>query len=182
MTIMGIDDSFLHKILKDQTRRNILHSLSKGPLTYMELMKLVKVKNTGKFNYHLKTLGNLIEKTEDGRYKLAERGQLAIQLLEKFPEKSNETKLSLVGEKNNTPHFSIFNPNRKKIGILAGGVAGGFCGAGAVLTFLSLFYWLSFFSNSDVNISSAIGFVISGPILLIIGFIIYKKAPPKLAK
>ena len=108
-------------------------------------------------------------------------GSLLFRLLEKFPENANEIKLSLVG-KNNTPHFSIFNANRKKIGILVGGVAGGFCGAGAVLTFLSLFYWLSFFSNSDVNISSAIGFVISGPILLIIGLIIYKKAPPKLAK
>ena len=45
----------------------------------MELMKLVKVKIQAN-SIHLKTLGNLIEKTEDGRYKLAERGQLAIQV------------------------------------------------------------------------------------------------------
>jgi DNA-binding transcriptional ArsR family regulator len=85
---MGIDYSFIHKILKDSTRRDILRYLNDEPLTYVELMKLSKVTNTGRFNYHLKVLGGLIEKMADGRYRLTERGQLAVQLLEKFPEKN----------------------------------------------------------------------------------------------
>ena len=57
----------------------------------MELMNQVKVTNTGRFNYHLKVLGDLIEKMSDGRYKLTERGQIAVQLLERFPQKSVRT-------------------------------------------------------------------------------------------
>jgi DNA-binding transcriptional ArsR family regulator len=86
---MGIDYSLLHKILKDPTRRNILMRLHEsGPTTYMELMALTKVSNTGRFNYHLKVLGDLIEKTGDGKYQLTERGQLSVQLLGEVPEKN----------------------------------------------------------------------------------------------
>ena len=53
-------------------------------------MNLTQVTNTGRFNYHLKALGDLIEKLDDGRYRLTERGQIAVQLLEKFPEKPAE--------------------------------------------------------------------------------------------
>jgi len=59
----------------------------KGPLLYMELMVLSKVTNTGRLNYHLKVMGGLIRKQEDGRYILTERGYLAVQLLNEFPEK-----------------------------------------------------------------------------------------------
>jgi len=88
-----MDLASLHKILKDPTRRNlVLHLNRRGQLAYMELMNLLEITNTGKFNYHLKILGNLIEKGEDGKYRLTERGQLASQLLQKFPEKTMETK------------------------------------------------------------------------------------------
>jgi len=90
---MDMDLAYLHKILKDPTRRNIvLHLNRRGQLAYMELMNLLEITNTGKFNYHLKVLGNLIEKGEDGKYSLTERGQLAFQLLQKFPEKPPEAK------------------------------------------------------------------------------------------
>jgi len=90
---MDMDLASLHKILKDPTRRNIvLHLSRRGQLAYMELMNLLEIANTGKFNYHLKVLGNLIEKGEDGKYRLTERGQLASQLLQKFPEKPMEAK------------------------------------------------------------------------------------------
>jgi len=90
---MDMDLASLHKILKDPTRRNIvLHLSRRGQLAYMELMNLLEITNTGKFNYHLKVLGNLIEKGEDGKYRLTERGQLAFQLLQKFPEKPMEAK------------------------------------------------------------------------------------------
>jgi len=104
---MGIDHSFLHKTLKDPTRRDILHYLnSKEPLTYKELMTLSKVTNTGRFNYHLKALGDLIEKMNDGRYRLTERGRLAVQLLENVPEKTNKAGQTATGEVAAVARFS----------------------------------------------------------------------------
>lgn len=85
---MGLDYSFLHKTLKDPTRRDILRQLENGSLTYVELMNRAKITNTGRFNYHLKVLADLIEKTDDGLYRLTDRGHLALQLLDKFPEKT----------------------------------------------------------------------------------------------
>jgi len=90
---MNVDLASLHKILKDPTRRKIVqHLSSKDQLTYMELMNLLEITNTGKFNYHLKILADLIQKEDDGRYSLTERGQLASQLLQKFPEKTVEAR------------------------------------------------------------------------------------------
>ena len=58
---MNVDLASLHKILKDETRRRIVQHLnSKGQLTYMELMNLLEITNTGKFNYHLKILADLV--------------------------------------------------------------------------------------------------------------------------
>ncbi len=85
---MGLDYSFLHKTLKDPTRRDILRQLEDGPLTYVELMNRARITNTGRFNYHLKVFADLVEKTDDGLYRLTDRGQLALQLLDKFPEKT----------------------------------------------------------------------------------------------
>ncbi len=90
---MKVELSGLHKILKDPTRREILKLLNdKGPLPYGELMVLAKVTNTGRFNYHLKVLGDLIEKLSDGRYSLTERGRLAVQMLDDFPERAVQTR------------------------------------------------------------------------------------------
>ena len=86
---MTVEFSELHKILKDPTRKDILKCLNeKAPLTYVELMDLAKVTNTGRFNYHLKILGELIEKQADGRYGLTDRGRLAVRLIDEFPEKT----------------------------------------------------------------------------------------------
>ncbi len=81
--------SALHKILKDPTRREIIKCLNdKGPLPYVELMEFAKVTNTGRSNYHLKVLSGLIEKLDDGSYTLTERGRLAVQMLDEFPERT----------------------------------------------------------------------------------------------
>ena len=77
----------LHKILKDETRRKIIFLLSeKEPLSYTELMNELGFVSTGMLNYHLKILGDLLTKTEDGQYKLTEKGTLASRLLQEFPE------------------------------------------------------------------------------------------------
>ena len=86
---MDVDFESLHRILKHSIRRRIvLELLEKHELSYMDLMNLTEVENTGKLNYHLKILGDLIVKNENGKYRLTEKGHLASQLLLKFPEKT----------------------------------------------------------------------------------------------
>ncbi len=58
----GIDS--LHKILKDPTRRKAILLLNDGSLTYTELMDKLDIISTGTLNYHLKVLGDLVEKDE----------------------------------------------------------------------------------------------------------------------
>jgi hypothetical protein len=46
---------------------------------------LLQIGHTGKLNYHLKVLGDLLVKDEHtGRYSLGEKGKLAVELLSKF--------------------------------------------------------------------------------------------------
>lgn len=83
-----VDWSSLHKVLSETTRRNILELLAeKEALGYTEIMALLQITNTGRLNYHLKALGGLISKDDQGRYHLSERGQLAVNLLHTFPER-----------------------------------------------------------------------------------------------
>jgi hypothetical protein len=82
---MGIDFESVQDVLKHPIRRQIILSLNANPnLSYMDLMNIVETKNTGKFNYHLKVLADLIEKDANGRYMLTEKGRLAAQFLETF--------------------------------------------------------------------------------------------------
>jgi predicted transcriptional regulator len=77
----------LHKVLKDQTRRNIILLLnSKTALTYTELMEEMGFTTTGLLNYHLKALGDLVAKNEAGQYVLSEKGKVASRLLMEFSE------------------------------------------------------------------------------------------------
>jgi predicted transcriptional regulator len=85
---LDVDFESLIDVLKHPVRRKIILALfERGNLSYVDLMNFVGVSNTGKFNYHLKILGDLIEKDQNGRYILTEKGQIAAQLLQKFPEK-----------------------------------------------------------------------------------------------
>lgn len=84
---MTSDLTSLHKILKDETRRKIISLLDeKGSLGYTDLMNTVGVASTGTLNYHLKILGDLLEKNEAGQYGLSEKGKVASRLLVEFPE------------------------------------------------------------------------------------------------
>lgn len=56
----------------------------------MDLMGAVAASNTGKFNYHLKILADLIQKDSVGKYLLTEKGQLAAQFLLTFKERGIE--------------------------------------------------------------------------------------------
>ena len=80
----------LHKILKDETRRQIVLLLNEqGSLTYTELLDRLEVVSTGLLNYHLKVLGDLLTKNGEEKYVLTEKGKLASRLLLEFSENTN---------------------------------------------------------------------------------------------
>jgi hypothetical protein len=83
--------SNLHKILKDGTRVRILEILeNKTSLSYSDLLSQSGITNTGRLNYHLKVLGDLISKDgETGLYSLSEKGRLANEFLQKLNATSN---------------------------------------------------------------------------------------------
>jgi hypothetical protein len=83
---MSVDISQLHNVLRDSTRAKILELLNeRTSLSYVELQELLQIGHTGKLNYHLKVLGDLLVKDErTGRYSLGEKGTLAVALLSKF--------------------------------------------------------------------------------------------------
>lgn len=82
---MSVDISQIHGILKDKTRAHILELLAqKGSASYGEFMSLLEMTHTGNLNYHLKVLGDLLQKGEDGSYSLSEKGKVAFELLGKF--------------------------------------------------------------------------------------------------
>jgi hypothetical protein len=86
---VNVDLESLHKILKHLLRRKIVLALhEKQELSYIDLMSMLEIENTGKFNYHLKILGDLIKKNSNGKYCLTDKGELTFQLLSKFPEKT----------------------------------------------------------------------------------------------
>ena len=88
---MGSGIASLHKILKDETRRKTVLLLNeKGNLSYTELMDGLGIVSTGLLNYHLKVLGDLLTKNEEGQYMLTEKGKLASRLLLEFPEENGQ--------------------------------------------------------------------------------------------
>jgi len=97
---MSVDISRLHDVLRDRTRARILELLEeRGSLSYVEMQNFLQIAHTGKLNYHLKVLGDLVVKdSQSGRYSLAEKGKIAVQLLSKFQTATyvSETKRALV--------------------------------------------------------------------------------------
>lgn len=71
----------------------------KGSLSYTEIMNSLEINNTGRINYHLKILDNLVEKNELGYYALTEKGRLALRLLQEFPEEQHEQKMESLRRK-----------------------------------------------------------------------------------
>jgi hypothetical protein len=88
---MSVDIESFQKVLNHPIRRKVILTLRQsGSLSYMDLMGTVAASNTGKFNYHLKILADLIQKDSNGKYLLTEKGQLAAQFLLTFKEKGIE--------------------------------------------------------------------------------------------
>jgi hypothetical protein len=88
---VSVDIDSFQKVLNHPIRRKVILTLKQsGSLSYMDLMGTVEASNTGKFNYHLKILADLIQKDSNGKYLLTEKGQLAAQFLLTFKEKGIE--------------------------------------------------------------------------------------------
>jgi DNA-binding transcriptional ArsR family regulator len=87
----------LNKTLKDETRRKIILILTqKESLSYSELLEKLGIGSTGTLNYHLKVLGDLLEKNDSGLYRLSEKGKLASRFLTEFPEQDSALKAKRV--------------------------------------------------------------------------------------
>ncbi|MGD6850677.1 MAG: DUF7347 domain-containing protein [Candidatus Bathyarchaeia archaeon] len=87
---MSSDLSNLYKILKDPNRQTIIGILeTKGAASYTELLETSETGSTGLLNYHLKVLGDLIEKNGDGQYRLTEKGKVASSVLHNFPPQAD---------------------------------------------------------------------------------------------
>jgi hypothetical protein len=83
-----------HRILKDEHRRRIIALLNEsGSLSYTDLLNSLAINNTGKLNYHLKILNGLVNKGDDGRYSLTEKGKLAVRLLDEFKETKSQSQI-----------------------------------------------------------------------------------------
>ena len=76
-------------------RIRILKLLAKKPRSFSELKRELRMESSGKLNFHLKKLGNLVVADDTGRYVLTKDGNAALQAI--------YTQLrSLVGRKERT--------------------------------------------------------------------------------
>lgn len=71
--------------LKHPIRRKILRMLSKNPMSFSEMLEALKVSSSF-LTYHLENLGELILKTDDGRYKLSSFGDAALATMTKVED------------------------------------------------------------------------------------------------
>lgn len=75
--------------LNHPIRRRIIEMLARNSVTYTCMLEELDI-DTGKLNFHLKKLGDLIEKDEKGLYKLTDKGLRAFSIMQQVPEKIEE--------------------------------------------------------------------------------------------
>src|SRR5512137_2613202 len=87
--------STMFSSLKHPVRRKILRMLSDKPMTFMEMVNHLAI-STSHLTYHLESLGELITKMEDGRYRLSSFGIATVTTMKGVEESPViETKLGL---------------------------------------------------------------------------------------
>jgi Predicted transcriptional regulators len=72
--------SVIYAALKHPLRRRILRMLNQEELTYTQILNKLDV-DTGHLNYYLESLGELVVKTPEGKYRLSEYGKAAVKLM-----------------------------------------------------------------------------------------------------
>ena len=145
---MGVNAESFQDVLRHPIRRKIILVLSERQnLSYMDLMGAVDAANTGKFNYHLKILADLIEKDANGKYGLTDKGRLAAQFLITFKEKKVE-----------------HSPLRMADALLIGFV-------GFVLTLANPAFW-TFLFISSVGVRSILLFSVLRLLIIFLGLVL----------
>jgi len=81
--------SLIYTSLKHPIRRRILRMLMDKPLTFSEILEAVGI-DSGHLNYHLDNLGDLITRSQDGKYQLSSIGSAAVKLMGGVEEHSLE--------------------------------------------------------------------------------------------
>jgi DNA-binding transcriptional ArsR family regulator/cell division protein FtsB len=84
--------------LKHPIRRRILRMLSKKPMSFSEMLEVLGASSSF-LTYHLENLGELVGKTDDGKYRLSSFGEAAMSTMTKVedipataPQQSPQTK------------------------------------------------------------------------------------------
>ncbi|MDR0493475.1 MAG: winged helix-turn-helix domain-containing protein [Nitrososphaerota archaeon] len=72
--------SIMFTSLKHPVRRKILRMLNDKPMTFMEIVDNIGVSSSN-LTYHLESLGELIYKVENGRYKLSSFGRATVSAM-----------------------------------------------------------------------------------------------------
>jgi hypothetical protein len=80
--------------LKHSARRKILRILSEKPITFSELLDSLGV-SSSHLTYHLENLGELVSKTDDGKYRLSSFGVAAVKTMTIVEDKSPDPKHGL---------------------------------------------------------------------------------------
>jgi DNA-binding transcriptional ArsR family regulator len=89
--------SIIFASLKHPVRRRILRMLAEKPKSFSEMLGTLGV--SGSFlTYHLENLGELVCKTEDGKYKLSMFGEAAMVTMSKVEDVPKATPLQLDGQ------------------------------------------------------------------------------------
>ncbi len=91
--------SVMFSSLKHPLRRKVLRILATGPKTFTEVLQQVDV-DSAHFSYHLESLGGLIRKGEDGRYRLSELGRAASSLMARVEEPPKLVTPAIIGTPN----------------------------------------------------------------------------------
>lgn len=76
---MKLDETF--ESIAHPLRIKILKLLVKEPMSFSDLKKKLRIKSSGKLDFHLKKLGNLITLNSDGKYTLTRDGYSALQAI-----------------------------------------------------------------------------------------------------
>jgi DNA-binding transcriptional ArsR family regulator len=77
--------SMIFASLKHPIRRRILRILSVGSQTFSDLQKMFTIESSH-LTYHLEGLGNLLLKTQDGKYALSSLGEAAVSTMKHVEE------------------------------------------------------------------------------------------------
>jgi DNA-binding transcriptional ArsR family regulator len=130
--------SIIFTSLKHPIRRGILRSLSDNPQSFSDLQRLLKIESSH-LTYHLEGLGNLLVKTEEGKYALSSLGEAAVSTMKRVEEPPMPYQRAKLPDNPHRTHL-LSSKNLSRI-ILFIGIA--------LLASSFLFFYLSSSSNYD---------------------------------